>query len=167
MIPVRMTLQAIFKHIRASMYKAGREALIPKQKGMMNFMQFWMPPEAGGEGNLRKWNHDIVGSPTVPELRLGQLELAVDAGELVGYKLNRMGKPLQMPKGVSTPHVTDREHHVHVHKEVEALRTAIRAEAPLHLNRRVLVLVDASATVGAIEKGASSSAVVNRMVQDI
>ena len=70
-----------------------------------------------------------------------------------------------MPKGVLTPHVTDREHHVH--KEVEALRTAIRAEAPLHPNRRVLVLVDASATVGAIEKGASSSAVVNRMVQDI
>ena len=75
--------------------------------------------------------------------------------------------PLTIAKGVSTPHATDREHHDIVHKEVEALRTAVRAEAPLHPNRRVLVLVDASTTVGAIEKGASSSAVVNDMVRDI
>ena len=145
LISVRMIPQAIFKHIRPSRYKAGWEALIPKQKGMMDFMQFWMPAEAGDEGNLRKWNH--VGSPIVPELRLDQLELTVDAGELVEYKLNRVGKPLQTPKGVLTPHVTNREHHVH--KEVEALRTAIRAEAPLHPNKRVLVLVDESAAVGA------------------
>ena len=165
LIPVRMTLQAIFKHIRPSRHKAGWEALsmVPTQQGMLDFMQFWMPAEAGGEGNLRKWNH--MGSPIVPELRLEQLELTVDAGELVGYKLNRVGKPLPILKGVSTLHVTVREHHFH--KEVEALRTAVRAGALLQPNRRVLVLVDASATVGAIEKGASSSAVVNRMVQDI
>lgn len=107
LIPVRMTLQAIFKHIRPSRYTAGWEALVPKQQGMLNFMQFWMPAEAGGEGNLRKWNHAYVGSPIVPELRLDQLELTVDAGELVGYKLNRVGKPLQTPTGVSTQPACD------------------------------------------------------------
>ena len=134
LIPVRMTLQAIFKHIRPSRYKAGWEAQVPKQQGMIDFMQFWMPAEAGSEGNLRKGNH--VGWPIVPELRLDQLGLTVDAGELVhdiaGYKLSKVGELLQIPKGAPTPHVADREHHVH--KEVEALRTAVRAEAALHQN---------------------------------
>ena len=37
-----------------------------------------------------------MGSLFVPaaELRLDQLELTVDAGEMVGYKLNRVDKPL-------------------------------------------------------------------------
>ena len=161
--PVRMTLRAIFKHIRPSRYKAGWEALVPKEQGMIDFMKFWMPAGEGGEGNLKKWNN--VGSPIVPELGLDQLELIVDAGEMVEYKLIRIEKPLRVLKGVSTLHVSEREHQVH--KEVEALRTAVRAGAPLHHNKRVVVLVDASATVGGIEKGASSSAVVNRMVQDI
>ena len=48
LFPVGMILQAIFKHIRPSRYKAGWDALVTKQKEMLDFIQFWMPAKAGG-----------------------------------------------------------------------------------------------------------------------
>ena len=98
-------------------------------------MRFWMDTKQRGKGNLRKWN--MVGSPIVPDLRMANLELVVDAGTMVGYMLDGVLRPLAVPMEVSMLHKEGSSEH-HVHKEVGALLAAVQQEGPSHKQVRVL-----------------------------
>jgi hypothetical protein len=161
-IPVRMTLTEIFKFIRPAQHDEGYDARLPKTEEMLGFMRFWMDTRQGGKGNLRKWN--MVGSPIEPDMRLANLQLVVDAGTMVGYRMDGVLRPLAVPREVSLPHKEGSSEH-HVHKEVGALLAAVQQEGPTHRQLRVLAKVDASATVAAVRKGGSNSEVVNEMVK--
>ena len=162
LIPVRMMLRELFKFIKPSAWEKEWEAVFPKTEEMKSSMKFWMRPQDGGQGNLRRWN--LVGSPIMPDLRVEQIDLVVDAGTCVGYQIN--GVQSRLTREVSMPHRGCAGVH-HVHREVDALVAVVQQEGPRRPNVRVLALVDARATSDSVRKGMSDSEEVHKKVQEL
>ena len=159
-LPARMMSREFFTLIRPSKHDWD-DLILEDATSVLRVMTWWLQ-------HLRAWNS--VGAPIRPDYRMTQLRLWVDAGSNYGYRLDGQERSVEWTRDslavAADWEDNDGEMH-HVHKEMKAVLLAVEAEVDRLRGKRVLLLVDAMATVRYLVNGTGKSEILREMTMQL